>query len=99
MYFPVQHIPGLIFHWCVTFGETHVQAIIKNHSDLAYSYKRNFLLTARDIELYRIAGLIQDIGHGPYSHLHMITLSMKESAYEERGVIIFKHMVAKYKLP
>jgi len=57
-------------------------------------------ITDRQIELTRIAGLIHDIGHGPFSHLydHYI-IDDGEDEHEERGIKIFKNMVKKYELP
>ena len=51
-------------------------------------------ITERDIECIRIAGLIHDIGHGPYSHLydHYVRLA-DEPEHEERGCQIFRELV------
>jgi len=52
------------------------------------------------IELYQIAGLIHDIGHGPFSHLYddEIIDQEKDMKHESRGIAIFKDMVEKYSL-
>ena len=54
-------------------------------------------ITDRYIELFRIAGLIHDIGHGPFSHLYDNPLIRgDEPEHEERGCVLFKEMVKKY---
>ena len=51
------------------------------------------------IELYQIAGLVHDIGHGPFSHLYDdVILNPEELKHEDRGIIIFKEMVKKYNI-
>lgn len=56
-------------------------------------------ITARNIELIRIAGLIHDIGHGPYSHLYdHYVRKADEPQHEERGCMIFKQLVQDYQL-
>ena len=56
-------------------------------------------INKKDIELCRIAGLLHDIGHGPFSHLydHYIK-EPDEPEHEERGIEIIKNMVKKYKI-
>lgn len=57
-------------------------------------------ITNREIELFRIAGLVHDIGHGPFSHLYDDPLIRgDEPKHEERGCKLFKDMVKKYKIP
>lgn len=52
------------------------------------------------IELYQIAGLIHDIGHGPFSHLYDDEIiNPGEPKHEERGINIFFDMLMKYNLP
>jgi HD superfamily phosphohydrolase len=48
------------------------------------------------IELIKIAGLIHDIGQGPFSHLY--DNYIVDTKHEERSKTIFKKMVLKYKL-
>lgn len=50
-------------------------------------------------ELISIAGLIHDIGHGPFSHLYDNFIRKEdEPEHEERGCKIFKDMVKKYNI-
>lgn len=51
-------------------------------------------------ELTRIAGLIHDIGHGPFSHLYDSQVRRHdEPEHEERGCKIFRSMISKYNIP
>lgn len=70
-----------------------VNSIIEKHPE--------FGMTDRDVELFQIAGLIHDIGHGPFSHLYddEIIDQEKDIKHEERGINIFKNMIEKYSLP
>ena len=69
-----------------------VNSIIEKHPE--------FDITDSDVELFQIAGLIHDIGHGPFSHLYddEIIDQEKDIKHEERGINIFKNMVEKYGL-
>ena len=49
--------------------------------------------TEREILLLSIAGLIHDIGHGPFSHLFD---ELTKSHHEDRSIELFTHMNTKY---
>ena len=68
-----------------------MQTLQKNQPELE--------ITDRDIEITRIAGLIHDIGHGPFSHLYDEHVrKYDEAEHEERGCKLFHSMVHKYKI-
>jgi HD superfamily phosphohydrolase len=56
-------------------------------------------ITDELIELYQVAGLVHDIGHGPFSHLYDdVILNPEELKHEDRGIVIFKEMVKTYNI-
>lgn len=57
-------------------------------------------ITQRDIEIWQVAGLIHDIGHGPFSHLYDNYVKLvDEPEHEERGLQIFDNLCKREKNP
>lgn len=81
----------------------HSVGVSKLAYDLMVSLQRNqpeLNITARTIELVQIAGLIHDLGHGPFSHLYdHYVRKEEEPEHEERGCNIFRQLVAAYEIP
>jgi putative nucleotidyltransferase with HDIG domain len=65
---------------------------------MAESLKKNgYSVDERTIELIRIAGLLHDIGHGPFSHLYDDYVKNESiPEHEERGCQIIRKMVEGY---
>lgn len=57
----------------------------------------NIKFDSSKFELIKIAGLIHDIGHGPFSHLYDTYIA--DTTHESRSINIFKNMIKKYNLP
>ncbi len=79
-----------------SIGVSHLAKVL-----LSSLQKKNTSLQITDelIELYQIAGLVHDIGHGPFSHLYDdVILNPEDMKHEERGIIIFRKMIQKYNI-
>ena len=72
-----------------------VYHLAKKYIDILNKEKEYF--TPREKECISIAGLIHDIGHGPYSHL-FDELFSEDKNHEYRSGELFKRMNEKYKL-
>ena len=72
-----------------------VYHLSKKYIDILNKEKEYF--TPREKECISVAGLIHDIGHGPYSHL-FDELFSKDKNHEYRSGELFKRMNEKYKL-
>jgi len=56
-------------------------------------------ITDRFIELLGIAGLVHDIGHGPFSHLYdNYVKDEEEPEHEERGLVMFQEICERERL-
>ena len=79
-----------------SIGVSHLVGIMMNE---LYLKQPELKITNRLIELVRIAGLIHDLGHGPFSHLYdNYVKNEDEYEHEYRGLDIFRNMVIKYNL-
>ena len=79
-----------------SIGVSHLAGIMM---DELYLKQPELKISNRLIELVRIAALIHDIGHGPFSHLYdHYVKDESEYEHEYRGLDIFKNMVKKYNL-
>ena len=80
-----------------SFGCYHLSRTMAEHLRAKYPH----IVNNRDIELIGIAGLLHDIGHGPFSHVFDNLLSSVPGvlSHELRGCAIIKNMVSKYNIP
>ena len=100
----VSHLAGIMATTLVNDKNIDIQkdprGVYKLVIELPHSKSSTLITKERFIELCRIAGLVHDIGHGPYSHLYDHHVKpYDEPEHEERGIQILTDMVSKYRLP
>ena len=73
--------------------------------ELINNLKRNqkeLEITDKEIQLIKIAGLVHDLGHGPFSHLFDIVIkeycNSEYIIHERRSILILKYIVDKYNI-
>jgi HD superfamily phosphohydrolase len=84
---------------CIQFDRDYPDSTGKSAAPRSTVLDQYYIEKGRFVELCRVAGLVHDIGHGPYSHLYDSHVKLDlEPNHEERGVAIFKKMCSDYSL-
>ena len=63
----------------------HSLGVMHIASQAGEALKEKGLLKSDDIEILRVAGLLHDIGHGPFSHLFEEIIQQKKMSHEDFG--------------
>jgi len=63
----------------------HSLGVMHIASQAGHALKEKGVLKSDDIEVLRLAGLLHDIGHGPFSHLFEEILKQKKISHEDFG--------------
>ena len=63
----------------------HSLGVMHIASQAGQALKEKEILTSDDIETLRLAGLLHDIGHGPFSHLFEEIIQQKKISHEDFG--------------
>jgi len=63
----------------------HSLGVMHIASQAGYALKEKGILKSDDIEILRLAGLLHDIGHGPFSHLFEEIIQQKKISHEDFG--------------
>jgi HD superfamily phosphohydrolase len=63
----------------------HSLGVMHIASQAGQALKEKEILKSDDIEILRLAGLLHDIGHGPFSHLFEEILQQKKISHEDFG--------------
>ena len=69
----------------------HSLGVMHIASQAGQALKEKEILKSDDIETLRLAGLLHDIGHGPFSHLFEEIIQQKKISHEDFG----KHLILK----
>ncbi len=63
----------------------HSLGVMHISGQAGYALKEKGILKSEDIEILRLAGLLHDIGHGPFSHLFEEIIQKKKISHEDFG--------------
>jgi len=63
----------------------HSLGVMHISGQAAHALNEKGILKTEDIEILRLAGLLHDIGHGPFSHLFEEIISKKKMSHEDFG--------------
>ena len=72
----------------------HSLGVMHISSQAGSALKEKGILKSEDIEILRLAGLLHDIGHGPFSHLFEEIIQQKKISHEDFG----KDLILKSKI-
>jgi len=72
----------------------HSLGVMHIASQAGHALKEKEILKSDDIEILRLAGLLHDIGHGPFSHLFEEIIQQKKISHEDFGkALILKSVI------